>query len=71
MTEEQWAQKEKRDLFIRVFNTCLMQGKETDEALDISKKAVDKAFENYPSLEANINQVNIELEKATKEETPF
>jgi len=50
MTKEEWAQKEKRELFCKAVNSMLMTNRrmKLDKALDRAKKIVDAAFTHYP-----------------------
>lgn len=56
VSNKEWQQKEKRDLFIRVVNTLFMSGDKTsiktaEEIIKTAKTITDKAFEFYPPPE--------------------
>lgn len=56
MKDENWIQKEKRELFCKVVNCFIMKtGADKDPKIDvvlnIAKTVVDKAFETYPNEE--------------------
>ena len=55
MKDENWTEKEKRELFCKAFNSLAMTLKEVNDKsvvkyLAISKKVVDTAFSNYPPI---------------------
>ncbi len=52
-TDKNWRQKEAREMFRMVVNSLLMrlpEGKmpEIEPILEVAKKVVDRAFQNYP-----------------------
>jgi len=52
MSKDDWAKKEKRELFCKAVNSILMNSEKLlmngDDYLTIAKTIVDTAFKNYP-----------------------
>ncbi len=64
---EYWVGREKRELFCKATNTLFMsqdpktQLKPLDDLLEIAKRIVDRAFENYPDKTNEEEEVELPL----------
>ena len=61
MSKEDWARREKRELFCKAVNTMMMSDItiDIDRALSVAEKIIHTAFKNYPD---NVEPVGEKLE---------